>query len=175
MPVLDAALGRPAANVAVRLEQLEDSGFSELANGVTDSDGRCSNLLDPSLRLSPGVYKMIFETGPYFASSNTQTFYPFVEGQIKMSTSQADLPSSLPIVDLDVFRTEPGSAQAQEECKKAADALITYGALVVKDSRVSESDNETFLDLMEDYFAQSNDLLKKDERPEFSYQVGVTL
>lgn len=43
---------------------------------------------------------------------------------------------------------------------EAADALITYGALVVKDSRVSESDNETFLDLMEDYFAQPNDLLK---------------
>lgn len=92
-----------------------------------------------------------------------------------MSTSQSDLPTNLPVVDLDIFRSEPGSAQAQEECKRAADALITYGALVVKDSRVSESDNETFLDLMEDYFAQPNDLLKKDERPEFSYQVGVTL
>lgn len=92
-----------------------------------------------------------------------------------MSTSQSDLPLSLPIVDLDIFRSEQGSAQAQEESKKAANALITYGALVVKDSRVSESDNETFLDLMEDYFAQPDDLLKKDERPEFSYQVGVTL
>ncbi|KAG9021144.1 hypothetical protein FS837_007535, partial [Tulasnella sp. UAMH 9824] len=92
-----------------------------------------------------------------------------------MSTSQSDLATNLPLVDLDIFRSEPDSAQAKEECKKAADALITYGALVVKDSRVSESDNETFLDLMEDYFAQPNDLLKKDERPEFSYQVGVTL
>ncbi|KIO26543.1 hypothetical protein M407DRAFT_243663 [Tulasnella calospora MUT 4182] len=85
--VLDAALGRPAANVAVRLEQLQEGGsaFSVLANGVTDSDGRCSNLLDSSLRLSTGVYKMIFETGPYFAASNTQTFYPFVEITFNLS------------------------------------------------------------------------------------------
>jgi len=45
----------------------------------------------------------------------------------------------------------------------------------VKDSRVSETDNETFLDLMEDYFAQPDDILEKDERPEYGYQVGVTL
>ena len=38
--------------------------------------------------------------------------------------------------------------------------MIAYGALVVKDSRVSETDNETFLDLMEDYFAQPVEILK---------------
>jgi hypothetical protein len=47
--------------------------------------------------------------------------------------------------------------------------------LVLHDSRVSEEDNSTFLDLLEDYFAQSEDDLKKDERPELSYQIGVTL
>ena len=59
--------------------------------------------------------------------------------------------------------------------KKAADALIVYGALILHDSRVSERDNANFLDLMEDYFNQSEADLKKDERPELSYQVGVTL
>jgi hypothetical protein len=58
---------------------------------------------------------------------------------------------------------------------QAAEALITYGALVLHDSRVSEDDNTTFLDLIEDYFAQPEEQLKKDERPELSYQVGVTL
>ncbi len=82
----------------------------------------------------------------------------------------------LPIVDLDVFLYQArDSAAVQDECKKAADALITYGALVLRDSRVSESDNATFLDLLEDYFAQPEDQLKKDERPELSYQIGVTL
>ena len=45
----------------------------------------------------------------------------------------------------------------------------------MKDSRVSEEENDQFLDLLEDYFAQPVDVLKKDERPEFSFQVGVTL
>lgn len=31
------------------------------------------------------------------------------------------------------------------------------------------------LDLPEDYFAHPTEELKKDERPQFSYQVGVTL
>jgi hypothetical protein len=53
--------------------------------------------------------------------------------------------------------------------------LITYGALLVHDSRVSEEDNDIFLDLIEDYFAQPAEELHKDERPEIHYQVGVTL
>ncbi|KAI1437414.1 hypothetical protein GGR50DRAFT_71127 [Xylaria sp. CBS 124048] len=81
----------------------------------------------------------------------------------------------LPIIDLDVFQTSPDSPAAQEECLKAARALITYGALILHDSRVSESDNSAFLDLLEDYFAQPNEILKKDERPELGYQIGVTL
>jgi isopenicillin N synthase-like dioxygenase len=82
----------------------------------------------------------------------------------------------LPVIDLDLFLNEPlNSPDVQAECKKAASALITYGALVLHDSRVSEDDNTTFLDLLEDYFAQPEADLKRDERPELSYQIGVTL
>lgn len=52
---------------------------------------------------------------------------------------------------------------------------MTYGALIVHDSRVSEEDNVAFLDLLEDYFAQPEEVLRQDERPELGYQVGVTL
>ncbi len=87
-----------------------------------------------------------------------------------------DLRMDLPIIDLDVFLTQPRDSPAvQSECQKAAQALITYGALVLHDSRVSESDNTRFLDLLEDYFAQPEAILKRDERPELSYQIGVTL
>ncbi|KAF9041737.1 Clavaminate synthase-like protein [Hymenopellis radicata] len=82
----------------------------------------------------------------------------------------------LPIIDLDLFLSQSRDSPAvQTECKKAADALITYGALILRDSRVSEEDNITFLDLLEDYFAQPLEDLQKDERPELSYQVGATL
>ncbi|KIJ22056.1 hypothetical protein PAXINDRAFT_6177 [Paxillus involutus ATCC 200175] len=88
----------------------------------------------------------------------------------------SNLSETLPVIDLDVFLSEEESSErVQEECKKAAVALITYGALLVHDSRVSEEDNNSFLDLVEDYFAQPPEELKKDERPDISYQVGVTL
>ncbi|EJD54446.1 Clavaminate synthase-like protein [Auricularia subglabra TFB-10046 SS5] len=84
--------------------------------------------------------------------------------------------TALPIVDLDVFLAQgERDAAALAECKKAADALVTYGALIVRDSRVLEKDNQVFLDLLEDYFAQPEERLKEDERPELGYQVGVTL
>jgi hypothetical protein len=92
-----------------------------------------------------------------------------------MSASE-EFSMDLPIIDLDVFLQQGrDSAEVKAECTKAANALITYGALVLHDSRVAEEDNIVFLDLLEDYFAQPEEILKKDERPEFSYQIGVTL
>lgn len=90
----------------------------------------------------------------------------------------AQEPSSmdLPIIDLDVFLEQPFDEPAvAAECRKAAEALVTYGALVLHDSRVSARDNDTFLDLLEDYFAQPAAALRRDERPALSYQVGATL
>lgn len=87
-----------------------------------------------------------------------------------------ELSMNLPVIDLDVFlQKSRDSAEVLTECRKAANALITYGALVLHDSRVSEKDNVTFLDLLEDYFAQPEADLKKDERPKLGYQIGVTL
>ncbi|OAA56357.1 hypothetical protein SPI_07968 [Niveomyces insectorum RCEF 264] len=82
----------------------------------------------------------------------------------------------LPVIDLDIFRTRPRDDPAvAAECQKAADALIAFGALVLHDGRVAEADNDAFLDLLEDYFAQPAEALRRDERPALGYQVGVTL
>jgi len=70
--VLDAAAGHPAAGVAVALSSA--SGVP-IAHGVTDADGRAG--LGPA-RLEPGDYTLRFETGPYFAATATEAFYPFV-------------------------------------------------------------------------------------------------
>lgn len=87
-----------------------------------------------------------------------------------------ELPMDLPIIDLDVFlHNAHDSPAVAAECRKAADALITYGALVLHDSRVAEAANDTFLDLLEDYFAQPPAALRRDARPELSYQIGATL
>ncbi|GAA5869234.1 hypothetical protein JCM16303_000402 [Sporobolomyces ruberrimus] len=79
---------------------------------------------------------------------------------------------ALPIVDLDAFLASSTSKEGTEAAQLTARALIEYGALIVKDTRVSEEANQTFLDLMEDYFAQPLEELEKDF---VNYQVGVTL
>lgn len=82
----------------------------------------------------------------------------------------------LPIIDLDLFRTLPrDDPRVLAECRRAADALVEFGALVLHDGRVAEADNDKFLDLLEAYFAQPADTLRQDERPQLGYQVGVTL
>lgn len=47
---------------------------------ATNEDGRCSDLLDPTKRLDPGLYKMVFHTAAYLEKVTGQpAFYPYVE------------------------------------------------------------------------------------------------
>ncbi len=73
--VLDATHGRPAEGMDLRLER-EDGVV--LGAGTTDADGRCPALTD-GLVLEPGRYRLRFETGEWFASTDTRSFYPWVE------------------------------------------------------------------------------------------------
>ena len=60
------------------------------------------------------------------------------------------------------------------ECKKVMHCLSTYGVIVVRDPRVTKEDNDKFLDMMESYFEQADEVKRKDSHPEYHYQVGVT-
>ncbi|MFC7341779.1 hydroxyisourate hydrolase [Saccharopolyspora griseoalba] len=71
--VLDAARGKPAEGIAVRLET---AGGTELAQGVTNADGRIGDL-GPD-HLDAGDYRLTFATGEYFAAQRVDTFYPEV-------------------------------------------------------------------------------------------------
>jgi len=72
--VLDTALGRPAAGVAVRLERAD--GAALVASGRTNADGRIGDLGPDDL--AAGVYRIWFGTGDYFARDQRRTFYPEV-------------------------------------------------------------------------------------------------
>ncbi len=69
--VLDAVLGRPAAGIAVRLF----AGDDQLAEGVTDRDGRC-RLVEGAT--AAGTHRLVFGTGPWFTEQGRETFYPEV-------------------------------------------------------------------------------------------------
>ncbi|HET7325800.1 MAG TPA: hydroxyisourate hydrolase [Nocardioidaceae bacterium] len=75
--VLDTALGRPAAGVPVRLEQVRAVGSSTvLATAVTDPDGRVREL-GPD-RVEPGDYRLTFDTSAYGARTEQACFFPEV-------------------------------------------------------------------------------------------------
>lgn len=44
----------------------------------------------------------------------------------------------------------------------------------MRDSRVTEQDNDRFLNTIEDYFAQPTEVKERDARPDLHYQVGPT-
>lgn len=74
--VLDAALGRPAADVPTRLEHLADAGWELVAEGRTNDDGRVPDF--GPVDLEPGTYRVWFDSGSYFAATGQNGFYPEV-------------------------------------------------------------------------------------------------
>ncbi|KAG0346031.1 hypothetical protein BG004_002621 [Podila humilis] len=88
--VLDSSCGRPGRNVPVKLEQLNaaaNNTWAGLASGLTDADGRCSTLLDPSHQLVAGIYRMTFQTSEYWAQAGvTSYFHPYVQIIFEVAT-----------------------------------------------------------------------------------------
>jgi len=76
--ILDMALGRPAAGVALVLSQMQDGAWQEVGRGETDSDGRSKTLLGDS-PLEAATYKICFATAEYYAAQKLTGLYPFVE------------------------------------------------------------------------------------------------
>jgi 5-hydroxyisourate hydrolase len=77
--ILDVAQGRPAGGVVVTLEYRPANGeWKFLARGLTDADGRITDLLSAGAQLELGDYKLAFETGEYFSTHNIDAFYPEV-------------------------------------------------------------------------------------------------
>jgi 5-hydroxyisourate hydrolase len=74
--VLDTSCGRPARGIVVRLElEGADGSWRSLGQGATDADGRARSLLPDDSPFTEGIYRLTFETGPYFAGREIETFY----------------------------------------------------------------------------------------------------
>jgi 5-hydroxyisourate hydrolase len=66
--VLDAARGRPARGVPVRLDRRDGDRWAPVAEGRTDDDGRVRDLPPPVA----GTYRLVFDT------TGHSDFYPEV-------------------------------------------------------------------------------------------------
>jgi len=78
--VLDIAIGCPAEGVPVALERADPNGsaWELVGRGVTDADGRLSDLAPDGRRLAAGRYRLTFDTGAYFTRTGRQAFFPEV-------------------------------------------------------------------------------------------------
>jgi 5-hydroxyisourate hydrolase len=84
--ILDTTRGKPAEGVAIVLYQQQENGWSEIATGITNADGRISDLL--ANVIPSGTYKLCFKTGAYFDRLGQVTFYPFVEITFFVTTGE---------------------------------------------------------------------------------------
>ena len=82
--VLDTSIGKPGKAITIRLMFKLGDNWQTMAQGITNTDGRISDLLPPDKKLTPGVYKLVFETGNYFTANNCKGFYPEVEIQFSV-------------------------------------------------------------------------------------------
>ena len=77
--VLDTTEGKPAADISIRLKGFINNQWEAIAQGITNQDGRITDLLPQNHILQAGNYKMVFETADYFFRKNMKSFYPAVE------------------------------------------------------------------------------------------------
>lgn len=92
--ILDTALGKPARDVRIVLEQQSPEGWSELAEGRTDSDGRLKTLTPEPV--TPGHYRLTAEIGDYFAVTGRPSLY--LTAQIDFVIPEAGSHYHLPFV-----------------------------------------------------------------------------
>ncbi|XVF41353.1 hypothetical protein PTKIN_Ptkin01aG0273400 [Pterospermum kingtungense] len=95
--VLDVSRGSPAAGIEVRLEMWKGSqprplfgendigGWALQGSSITDKDGRSGQLMSMVEALSPGVYRISFNTGKY----NPVGFFPYVSIVFEITETQA--------------------------------------------------------------------------------------
>jgi 5-hydroxyisourate hydrolase len=95
--ILDTSIGRPAAGVSVSLEMLGNIHAYEkwrgmwhpVAEATTDANGRC-RLIPKADTIKPGIHRLTFITGPYFAARKVATLYPEVSITFTVAEGEAN-------------------------------------------------------------------------------------
>lgn len=94
--ILDISAGRPAAGVRIELEAAgTGGGFTRIAEGLTDDDGRVKSW-STEPQLASGDYRLRFYVKDYFAGKQTASFYPLVE--ITFTVGAADEHYHVPLL-----------------------------------------------------------------------------
>ena len=95
-------------------------------------------------------------------------------------TSLSDLSfEEPPVIDMQAFFDRDKNTNWEMECKKVAYSFHKFGICVIRDPRVNHVDNDTYIDMVENYFEDVGQKFYNGEelvdcKPELSFQTGVT-
>ncbi len=84
---LDTSIGIPAKHMLITLKGLRNNQWKPMSVGITNADGRISDVLPAGRLLSPGNYTMTFNTADYYKNNNQDGFYP--EASIQFEVKDA--------------------------------------------------------------------------------------
>jgi hydroxyisourate hydrolase len=98
--VLDIALGRPAAGVALELVRLRDAGEEVVTRAATNTDGRTDAPLVAPGALTAGRYELRFAVGPYLrAAGHAVDEPPFLDVvPVRFGISRPDQHHHVPLL-----------------------------------------------------------------------------
>lgn len=77
--ILDTSIGRPAAGVAVTLEERRGPEWVAIGSAESDSDGRVRSLVPAGREIEPGTHRLRFDVREYFARTARPAFFPSIE------------------------------------------------------------------------------------------------
>jgi 5-hydroxyisourate hydrolase len=90
--ILDTVRGEPARGVHVRLERRDTDGWSPIAEGHTDPDGRLREWV-PVADWRAGGYRLVFHVEPYLGGD---AFFP--EITVAFHVQDPDRPYHVPLL-----------------------------------------------------------------------------
>ncbi|WP_338573942.1 hydroxyisourate hydrolase [Pseudomonas canadensis] len=94
--VLNLENGLPSAGVSVTLEQQVGDQWQSLSEGVTNQQGRITELFPADRSMKPGEYRVVFKTGDYYKKAGRETFFP--EVPVIFQVKQADQHYHIPLL-----------------------------------------------------------------------------
>ena len=97
--VLDTAQGIPAAGITITAFRIENGTRQELAQMVTNDDGRTDQPILPQGSFPAGSYELIFHAGPYLAKHFAHQGQPFYQDiTVTFHSSDSDAHYHIPIL-----------------------------------------------------------------------------
>lgn len=80
--ILNLEMGKPATEVTISLLRQEGSDWLVIETTKTDANGRATFTPDQA---EPGVYRLLFATGDYFAVLGQDSLYPSVSIDFRLN------------------------------------------------------------------------------------------